>query len=113
MTPEELVTVILAILGVLIQLAIMYAPFIYKWYDENPNKGLITLGIDAGIGAAYFGLGCVPLFAEWLKVLLSCDVAGVFTLLQAIFMIALSQQLTYGFLKGNARNLRVNRLAKG
>ena len=111
MTTEELVTVILAVLGVLIQLAIMYVPAVYKWYDESPNKGLLTLGIDAVIGAVYFGLGCVPLLAEWLKILLSCDVAGVFTLLQAIFMIALSQQLTYNFTKNTARNLRAKRLS--
>ena len=109
MTPEELVTVILAILGVLIQLAIMYLPAVYKWYDENPQKGLITLGIDAAIGVVYFGLGCVPLLADWLKIVLACDVTGVFTLLQAIFIIALSQQLAYGFLKGNAKRLRARR----
>jgi len=109
MTPEELTTVILAILGVVIQLAIMYVPAIYKWYDENPNKGVVTLGIDVAIGLIYFGLGCVPLLAAWLKIALECSVQGIFTLLQAIFMIALSQQLSYNFLKNKARSLRAKR----
>jgi hypothetical protein len=113
MTPEELVTVILAVLGVLIQLAIMYVPAVYKWYDESPNKGVITLGIDVVIGVIYFGLGCVPLLAGWLKILLACSVDGLFVLLQAIYIIALSQQLTYNFLKNKASALRVKRLSRG
>jgi len=109
MIPEELVTVILAIVGVFIQLAVMYIPGFNDWYDNLPNKGVVMLGFNFAAGVLYFGAGCVPVLAEWLKVLLSCDVAGVFTLLNAFFLIALSQQLTYGFLKNTAKNLQAKR----
>ena len=96
MTPEQLATVILGVLGVLIQLAIKYANPVYEWYNSHPQKGLVTLGFDALIGAAYFGLSCTPYAAQF-KIALACDQAGVFTLLNAIFIIATTQQVTYLF----------------
>ena len=94
MTPEQLVIVILGVLGVLIQLAIKYANPVYAWYENHPQKGLVTLGFDALIGAAYFGLSCTPYGAQF-KVALTCDQNGLFTLLNAIFIIATAQQVTY------------------
>jgi hypothetical protein len=102
MTPEQLVTVILGILGVLLQLALKYAPKVSDWYQNHPNKGAVALGLSAGIGAIYFGLSCSP-FAAQLKIILTCDQAGVFTLLNAIFIIATTQQLTYLFTRHRAR----------
>ena len=94
MTSEQLVTVILGILGVLIQLAIKYANPVYEWYNNHPQKGLVTLGFDALIGAAYFGLSCTP-YATQFKIALACNQDGLFTLLNAIFIIAVAQQTTY------------------
>jgi len=94
MTPEQLVTVILVVLGVLIQLAIKYANPVYMWYENHPQKGLVTLGLDALIGASYFGLSCTPYVSEF-NIALTCDQAGLFILLRAIFIIATAQQMTY------------------
>jgi hypothetical protein len=94
MTPEQLVTVILGILGILLQLALQYWPAVHDWYQNSPQKGLLALGLSAVIGAVYFALSCTPFAADF-KIALSCDKAGVFTLLNAIFVIATTQQLTY------------------
>jgi len=103
MTPEDVVALVLAGVGVVLQLAFMYIPGFSDWYQNNPNKGLIALGIDFAFGAIYFGLGCVPVLADLLKIALTCDLAGVWVLLQAFFMIAIGQQLTYNFLKKQVR----------
>lgn len=94
MTSEQLVTVILGILGVCLQLAFQYGGGFADWYQNHPQKGLLALAFSAGIGAAYFGLSCTPYAAD-LKIALSCDQAGVFTLLNAVFVIAVSQQTSY------------------
>jgi hypothetical protein len=94
MSAEQLVTVILGILGVLLQLALKYAPKVSQWYENHEQKGLVALGLAVLIGAAYFGLSCTPYAAQF-KVALACSQDGAFTLLNAIFIIATSQQLTY------------------
>src|SRR3972149_4845048 len=98
LTPEQLVTIILAGLGVCLQLAFMYLGKFSEWYQNHPQKSLLTLLFSAGFGAAYFGLSCTPFVID-LKIALTCTSTGLFILLRAIFLIALSQQLTYGFTK--------------
>lgn len=93
-TPEQLVTIILGILGVLLQLAMMYLPTFSNWYQTHSNKGTLALAFSALIGATYFGLSCTPYAAQF-KIALACTQDGVFTLLHAIFIIATTQQLTY------------------
>lgn len=99
-TPEQLVTIILGILGVLLQLAFQYLPNFSTWYQNHANKGTLALAFSAGIGAAYFGLSCTSYAAD-LKIALSCNQDGIFTLLNAIFIVATTQQLTYLFGKNN------------
>lgn len=94
MTAEQLVTVILSILGVLLQLALKYAPGLSTWYSNHPQKGLVALIASALIGVIYFGLSCTP-FAVQLKIALSCTQESAFTLLYAIYIIAMAQQGTY------------------
>jgi len=93
-TPEQLVTIILGILGVLIQLALLYVKPLHDWYQNHTNKGLIALGISAGIGAIYFGLSCTPFGAD-LNIALACTKADAFTLVRAIYMIAITQQTAF------------------
>jgi len=93
-TPEQLVTIILGILGVLLQLAMRYPSKFSKWYQAHPDKGVLALAFSAVIGAAYFGLSCTPYAAQF-KIALACTQDGIFTLLHAIFIIATTQQLTY------------------
>lgn len=94
MSDEQLVTVILGILGVLLQLTLKYAPNVSAWYQSHTRKGLIALALSFAIGAVYFGISCTP-YAGQFKIALSCSQDGAFTLLNAIFIIASSQQLTY------------------
>jgi len=94
MTPEQLVTIILGVLGVLIQLALLYYKPLHDWYQSNANKGLIALAICVVIGAVYFALSCTSLAAD-LSIALTCSKNGLFTLLRAIYIIALSQQAAF------------------
>lgn len=94
MTPDQLVVVILAILGALLQLALMYAPKFSDWYQNSPKKGLLALAFSAVIGGAYFGLSCSPFAADF-NVVLSCSKDGAFTLVRAIYIIAITQQAAF------------------
>jgi hypothetical protein len=107
MTPEQLATTILAIVGVITQLLFMYIPALKKWLDASPNKGLIMLGVILVVSLIYFGLACSALAAQ-LNIFLSCDVAGAILLAKAFVIIALSQQMTYLF----TRNSRFFKTAK-
>ena len=93
-TAPELVTIILGIVGVVLQLLYRYAPKLSDWYQSRPNKGLWALGLDAIVGAAYYGLSCTSYAAQW-KIALSCTQDGLFVLINAIYIIALTQQLTF------------------
>jgi len=94
MTPDQLVIVILAILGALLQLALMYAPKFSDWYQNSPNKGLLALAFSAVIGAIYFAISCSPFAADF-KIVLSCSKDGFFTLAHAIYIIAITQQAAF------------------
>jgi len=94
MTSEQLITAILGILGVLLQFALKYAPKLSDWYQSHPNKGLIALSASVLIGGVYFALSCTP-YAAPLKIALTCTQGGAFVLLNSIFIIATTQQLTY------------------
>jgi hypothetical protein len=96
MTPQELSALILVIAGVLLQLSLKYAPKLSKWYNTNANKGTIALALDVLIGGILYALACSP-FALDLKIPLVCDKAGIFTLLQSIFILAMGQQGAYLF----------------
>ena len=94
MSPENLVVLILGILGVILQLALKYAPKVSAWYEVHPQKGLVALAASVVIGAVYFGLSCTPYAAQF-RIALSCNQDGAFTLINSIFIIATSQQMTY------------------
>jgi len=102
MTPDQLVLVILAILGALLQLALMYAPKFSDWYQNSPNKGLLALAFSAVIGGIYFALSCSPFAADF-NIALSCTKDGVFTLVQAIYVIAITQQAAFLILPKNTK----------
>lgn len=101
MNSEQLVIVILGILGVVLQMAFKYMPKFSNWYQSHPNKGLVALIFAVVIGVIYFGLSCTP-YASQFKIALVCNQDGAFTLLNAIFVIASTQQLTYLFTKNKS-----------
>ena len=94
MNSEQLVTVILGVFGVVLQLVLKYAPKVSEWYQNHSQKGLVALGLCIAIGGAYFGFSCSPYAAD-LNIVLTCNRTGLFTLINAIFIIATGQQLTY------------------
>ena len=97
MTPEQLSAFILAGVGIGIQLAIKLVPKFSDWYAGLENKGAWAVGFDVLFGLGFFGLGCIPLVVEMLNQVqfLTCDVRGAFDLLQAVWIIVLSQQATF------------------
>ena len=102
MTSTELSTLILAIVGAVLQIVFKYAPKISNWYQASANKGTIMLMFVAVTGAIYVGLSCTP-YAAQLGIAVTCDQSTVFNLLRAIFIIASSQQLTYLFGRSSSR----------
>ena len=99
MTPTELSTIILAIVGIILQLVFKYVPKVNDWYQSHANKGALMLGFVVLTGGAYYALACSPFAAE-LGIAIACTQASIFLLLKAIFIVATSQQLTYLFGRG-------------
>jgi hypothetical protein len=93
-SPEELVTIILAILGILLQLAFRYGGKFSDWYQAHNNKGVLALAFSALIGVVYYGLSCTP-YASQFNIALVCDQSGLFTTLHAIYLIALTQTAAF------------------
>ena len=101
MSPQELSNVILAIVGVILQLALRYAPKVHQWYEMQSSKGTLTLIVVAIVGCVYAGLSCTP-YAAQLGIGISCSQDGLFATLRAVFLIATSQQLTYLFTRNKS-----------
>lgn len=99
MTPTELSTIILAIVGIVLQLIFKYVPKASDWYQSHPNKGAIMLGMVVLTCVAYYALACSPYAAD-LGIVLACTQPSIFLLLKSIFIVATSQQLTYLFGRG-------------
>jgi hypothetical protein len=94
MTPEQLAVILLAIVGVALQLIFKFVPKASDWYQSVENKGLVMLGLTVIVGLVYLGLACSP-FAAQFDVTLTCDNSAPFTLLKSLYIIASAQQLTY------------------
>ena len=93
-SPNELSVIILAIAGIILQLAVKFFPWVPAWYEKQGNKGLIMLALVSITGALYLAAACTP-FALQLGVKLTCDASAPVTLIQAIFIIAIGQSLTF------------------
>lgn len=99
MTPTELSTTILAIIGIVLQLTFKYVPTAADWYQNHANKGALMLGFVVITGGAYYALACSP-YAAQLGIAIACTTDSIFLLLKAIFIVASSQQLAYLFTRG-------------
>lgn len=97
-SPQALTDILLGTAGVILQLAVMYVPGFSTWYQNLTNKGLAMLALVIVVAGVYFGLACTPL-AVMLNIQLACTVPDLFVLLQAIFFIAISQNVAYAYLK--------------
>ena len=94
MTPEQFVSLILVVFGVILQLAFQYAPKFSDWYQSNANKGLLAFVFSAVIGGVIAGLACSP-YAAQLNIQLACDANTVWVYLKAIYLIAITQQAAF------------------
>jgi len=92
---NELSIVILAIVGMVLQLAFKYFPKLAPWYEAQSNKALIMVGVVLLVSLAYFGLGCVALLAGRLGIQVACNVEGLIDIASAFVLILISQQTTY------------------
>jgi len=96
---EQTATILLGIVGVLLQLAFKYAPKVSAWYQAQSNKGAVMLGFVVLTAALYFGVSCTP-YAATFHISLACSDQGVIELLKAVFYIASGQSLTYLYTRG-------------
>jgi len=94
MTPEQFVALILAVFGVLLQLAFQYAGGFATWYQNHAQKGLLALAFSAVIGGVIAGLACSPWAAQF-NITLACDNNTIFVYLKAIYIIAITQQVAF------------------
>jgi hypothetical protein len=108
MTPEQIATLLLAVVGVALQLVFQYWPAASNWYQAQVNKGLLMLSFVVVVAGAMFALSCTP-YAAQLGISLACETNTIFALLKAIFIVAVSQQTTYLY---NRKSVRPSK-AKG
>jgi hypothetical protein len=96
LTNEQAANLILGIVGVALSLIFKYWPAAEKWYEAQPNKGLLMLGFCVIVAGVYFALACTSL-AAMLGIQIACDLPSVYILAQAIFIIAAPNQLAHLF----------------
>lgn len=94
MTPEQFVTLILAVFAVLLQLAFQYAPKFSTWYQNHEQKGLLAVAFSALIGAAIIAIACSP-WASQFNVTLACNEETLFVYLKAMYIVAITQQAAF------------------
>ena len=95
-TPGQMAEILLGVVGVALSLAFKYVPKWKDWFDNFQHQGLVMLAFVVITGGVYFGLACSP-YAALLGIQIACELASVFVLLKAIFIVAMANQLTYLF----------------
>lgn len=82
--------------GLLLSLAAAYLPGFSDWYGALPGaqKRLVMLALLAAVALASVGLACAGL-GDDLGLPLTCDAAGVWTLLRAFLAALTANQATY------------------
>ena len=81
------------LVGVIMSLVFSYLPKVSEWYATS-NKRLVMLASLAVVSLVYFGLSCTA-FAAQLGILVSCDQAGAFLLVQAFAQSVIASQAAY------------------
>ena len=90
MTSEQLAVAA----GIVLSLLFSYVPGLNDWYQalDATKKRLIMLGALLVVAGAAFGLSCWPAFPE---PVVTCDQAGAYGLLKALFASLVANQTTY------------------
>lgn len=79
--------------GVVIQLAFAYIPKLSDWYDQQVGqvKGLVQVLALFLVAAGALGLACI----NWFDIPLTCDNAGLQSVLKAFFLALAANQGIY------------------
>ena len=80
--------------GILLSLAFSYIPGLNDWYQllDATHKRLVMLLALVIISAGAFGLSCWPAFPH---PVVTCDVPGVWGMVEALFGALVANQTTY------------------
>jgi len=93
---NPLVVLIVAITGVLISLLFTFLPGLKTWYEnQHGYKALIMVGLMLLVSIVYFLLGCWPLIAARLSIIVACTANGAIDMGLAFVVAILSNQSTY------------------
>lgn len=80
--------------GIILSLLFSYVPGLNDWYQklEGTYKRLIMLSALVMVTAGAFGLSCWNIFP---KPIVTCDLAGAWGLVDALFKALVANQTTY------------------
>lgn len=79
--------------GILLSLLAAYLPGFNEWYDvlDGRAKRLVMLGLLAASSLGAYGLSC----AGWFDPVVTCDQAGIETIISAFILAMVANQTTY------------------
>ena len=82
--------------GAILSLLFSYIPKLNTWFDGllPEYKRLIMAGLTLVVGAASYGLACAG-YAEYFKIGVTCDQAGLIGLLQGWVLAIIGNQAAY------------------
>jgi len=87
---------VLAVAGALISLFWSFFPIVRQWFQglSDQHKALLNLGVVLLAAALIAGSSCLDLW-----VAMSCDQSGFMTLGEAVLVVLLGNQITFGATK--------------
>lgn len=102
-TPQLLAS----IAGILLSLLAAYLPKFNEWYEalSGAHKRLVMLGLLAAASLGVVGLSCVG----WFDPLVSCDQAGIETVISAFVLALVSNQATYQITTASSKERKEKR----
>jgi|GEM_PF-1896389 hypothetical protein len=89
-------TVLAGFAGVLLALLLSYAPKFGTWFNAQPSetKVMINGGLLVVVAAGAYAVGCLG-WAVQLQLVVTCDQAGLITMLGALLAALISNQSAY------------------
>ena len=89
-----------AISGAVLSLILSYFPKLNTWFaaQEKGTKQLQMLGLLFLTAAGVFGVSCTPFGARF-GLAITCDMNGVYDMLEIFFYAAFANQATFGLSK--------------
>jgi hypothetical protein len=103
LTPQ----LIASIAGIVISLLAAYLPGFNTWYEKltGAHKRLVMLGLLAASSLGIVGLSCV----KWFDPMVTCDQAGIETVLSAFILAVVANQTTYQITTASSKERKEKR----